>query len=209
MYDQLAAELKDSGRYQWALEDSAALLSNLATQQPLALAYQRIKGRGKLSRRELAVLHELASWREQRARLKDRPKSHICPDVAMLGLARKKPSHLSELSAIEDLSAGLVRHHGEELLRLVSKGLAVAEDKLPVHDESPLPRSTKDTMDKLRLNLKAVADRLEVPPELLARKRDLTALVESGLAGEYMLPASLAGWREQQIGLPLMACLRD
>ena len=74
--------------------------------------YLRIGGAGRLSPPQRAVLRELTAWREEEARRRDRPRSHIIPDKALTALARRLPRTQAHLSAVHALSDRAAQCHG-------------------------------------------------------------------------------------------------
>jgi len=69
----------------------------------------------------------------------------------------------------------------------------------------PLPRETGDLIKKLKSQVDNVARHFNIAPEVLGRKKDLTALVSSGItAGSFQLPPAFRGWRKNIVGDELL-----
>ena len=65
----------------WLTEELAQLDdSSLYAERDPRQQLLRIKGSGRLTSRELAILRELAAWRELEARSLDRPRARVVPD---------------------------------------------------------------------------------------------------------------------------------
>jgi ribonuclease D len=80
------------GRAEWVEQELAGMAEpSLYDERDPHIQYQRLKGAGRLSRRELAVLRELAAWREEEARRRDRPRRRVVEDHVLLDLARRQP----------------------------------------------------------------------------------------------------------------------
>ncbi|MEW6750042.1 MAG: HRDC domain-containing protein, partial [Candidatus Latescibacterota bacterium] len=93
--DALLARIRRLGRESWLREELLALDDpRLYEERDPREQYQRIKGAGRATPRELAVLRELAAWREEEARRSDRPRGRILSDDVLLHLARRKPRTL-------------------------------------------------------------------------------------------------------------------
>ncbi|MEG0859309.1 MAG: ribonuclease D, partial [Pseudomonas sp.] len=61
---------------------------------------------------------------------------------------------------------------------------------------------------QLRAIGQAEAERLNIAPELMLRKKILELLLKSGYPnGPYQLPESLRGWRRERMGQALLDCL--
>ena len=116
------------GRQEWLREE-------LTTYEDPALyderdereQYERVKGAGRATPREQAIIRELAAWRETEARRRDRPRSHVISDEAITLLARRKPHTLKDLKDVR----GLPRRDTERVLGLVQDGLSVPDSQCP------------------------------------------------------------------------------
>ena len=63
---------------------------------------------------------------------------------------------------------------------------------------------------QLRALGQTFAERLDMAPELMLRKKTLEALVKSGYPdGPYQLPDSLRGWRRELMGQALLDSLAN
>ncbi|HBX53824.1 MAG TPA: ribonuclease D, partial [Pseudomonas sp.] len=63
-------------------------------------------------------------------------------------------------------------------------------------------------LKKLRAVGQREAERLNIAPELMLRKKTLEALLKSGYPnGPYQLPDTLRGWRRELMGQALLDCL--
>ena len=61
----------------WLLEDGAELVANLCRESDPREAYREVKLGWRLRPQQLAVLRELCAWREEQARLRNRPRNHV------------------------------------------------------------------------------------------------------------------------------------
>ncbi|MCK9564163.1 MAG: HRDC domain-containing protein, partial [Bacteroidales bacterium] len=153
------------------------------------------------------LLQQLACWREEVARERDRPRGHIVPDAVLAEVARLKPTSRGQLSRIEGFHGRSVRQYGDDLLSQLDE--LVVETSGPCVDFETIPEPLDREARKLIAELRQVIDRraelLGIAPELLARKRDLELLVRSALAGHPALPEALCrGWRHDVIGKELL-----
>ena len=93
--------------------------------------WQRVKGRQQLRGRQLAVLQQLAEWRELQARERDLPRKWILKDEVMIELSRRLPRDASGLAKIRGLEPGQIRREGETLLGLIERGNPDWQDLFP------------------------------------------------------------------------------
>ena len=161
----------------------------------------------QLEPRQLAVLKALASWRELRARQRDKPKNWIVRDKELLNIAKELPSDSEALTAVDGLHASFIRYEGAAVLDLVQQALNISDTDLPPRIERPLSNAQKKHFKKAQELVAAKAEALGLPVEILGRKRTLmelflTVTKQDGAAGqqgipidEVQLPVELQGWR--------------
>ncbi len=209
LYQNLRAELEAQGRWEWALEDSDALLEATFDEDPEE-AYKRIKGAGRLERRGLAAVHALAAWREREARRRDLPRNMVLKEEVLLDLAKRLPKAPSELGKIPGATPGLIARDGERWLAILREVAALPEAVLPPLVDRRKPAPTVDALEeKLRQHVRQRAAEIGIPPEVLASRRPLTALSRSIETTEPPhLPKELLGWRQGVIGEELLGIAR-
>lgn len=210
LYGSLRAELEAQGRWEWALEDSAALLEATFDEDPEE-AYRRIKGAGRLDRRGLGAVHALAAWREREARRRDLPRNMVLKEDLLLELARRRPKEPAELTKMPGAHRGLVARDGERWLAILSEVAALPESALPPLVERKKPAPAVEALEeKLRQRVRARATEIGIPPEVLASRRPLAALSRSAESTEPPhLPKELLGWRRSAIGEELLEIARE
>ncbi|HZF10870.1 MAG TPA: ribonuclease D [Thermoanaerobaculia bacterium] len=211
VYERLRADLLARGRLAWALEDSAALLTGLTRlDEDPGAAYLRIRGAGRLDRRQLGVLQTLAAWRDQEARRRDLPRSFVLREDLLLALATRRPKTAGELKRLPSFDARQAARDSATWLSLIEEALARPESALPPPLERlPFTPAVRQLEDRLRQLVAERATALEIPPEVLASRRNLGSLLRSALVDpEPRLPRELSGWRREVIGETLLAAVR-
>lgn len=207
VYRKLAPRLP-ADKLAWLLEDGAELVANLSRESDPEQAYREVKIAWKLNRSQLAVLRALCAWREREARRRDQPRNRILREASLWPLARFQPSDLVALARIEDMHPRTVRQDGETLLALIREAAATPAEAQPERLAEPLPLEAGALLKRLRAVGQAAAERLQMAPELMLRKKSLEALLRTGFpAGPYQLPDSLRGWRRELLGDELLAAL--
>ncbi len=138
----------------------------------------------------------------------------ICRAIASFASIRlwplAKPSRItwSRWRKIEDMHPRTVRQDGEFLLDLIKRAGSVPPDQWPPAVPEPLPVDAAALIKQLRAIGQAEAERLNIAPELMLRKKTLEALLKSGFPnGPYQLPDSLRGWRRELMGQALLDSL--
>jgi ribonuclease D len=199
-YELLAERLEKAGRKQWAEQDSRLLLDESLYAFDEAQAIERLKGARNLRGRRRSAAERLAVWREAEAAGRNRPRQWILRDSALLEIARQLPENMATLRAVDGLPAKLVDRAGVELLAIVARS---AEDE---HDYRPPPapdERQKKLLKTLQATVRDCADELGISPELVASRRELSALVLSGSTDSRVF----RGWRRPLIGERLLQLL--
>lgn len=202
MHDILKERLTDLGRYDWALEDSAALCDLNLYKPDIDNAWQRIKSIPFLPGDQQARAMELAAWRETRAVKLDKPRKWVMDDKALLEIAIANPQSADALAQLDSVPDGLARRQGSYLLERLQTAEA-AYTAAPDQYRQQFPDRDKDKAQSKALAklVREKAEVLQIPAEVLGSKREISAL----LRGDQSKLSS--GWRHQLIGKELLAAL--
>ncbi|MCA3510773.1 MAG: ribonuclease D [Rhodobacter sp.] len=196
IYEFLAAEIEKTGRQKW-VEEELSILTDPATYtvHPDA-AWERVKTR-TTSGRFLAVVKELARFREDYAQSRNIPRSRVYKDDALLELASTRPANVEELGRSRLLLREARRGEiADGILAAVKAGMEMPPDQMPKPDLGRDQLQVNPALaDLLRVLLKAKSEELGVAARLIASAADLDAIA----AGERELDA-LKGWRREAFG---------
>jgi ribonuclease D len=198
VYRKLAARLRASGRAEWLVEEMAALINPASYSTDPLQAFRRLKSRGS-NGRMLAVLRELAAWRERDAQLRDVPRAWVLRDEALLEIAHHTPTTVNELARTRGLARKVAESAvGEAVLAAVARGLAVPEAKWPETDlRREVPRGVAAVADLLKVLLKMKCEEADVAQRLVASSEEVELI--AALGEDADVPA-LHGWRRQVFG---------
>lgn len=196
IYEVLARQLAETGRQKWVEEEIAVLLDPETYVVRPNEAWQRVKTRTN-SGRFLAVVRELARFREEYAQGHNVPRSRVYKDDALLELASTKPTTAEELGRSRLLQREARRGEvAEGILDSVRQGLARKPEELPHIEENREQLNVNPALaDLLRVLVKAKAEEAGVAQKLIATATDLDAIA----AGRRDVPA-LKGWRNEVFG---------
>ncbi|MBM3614056.1 MAG: ribonuclease D [Alphaproteobacteria bacterium] len=204
IYEWLAAQLTKNGRQAW-VEEELSLLTDPETYitRPDE-AWMRVKTR-TTSGRFLAVVKELARFREAYAQGNNVPRSRVMKDDALLELASTRPASMEELGRSRLLQReGRKTEIAEGILAAIKAGLEMRPEDMPKPDlEREQLQVNPALADLLRVLLKAKSESLGVAPRLIASASDLDAIA----AGERNVDA-LKGWRAEAFGDDAMRLCR-
>jgi len=212
--DRLHAELEKRGRLDWLREELEVHEDRSRYEKDLGSLYRKVRAAAKLEGRELAVLRELAAWREEEAERMDRPRGRILLDESLVELARRSPTSRESIAAVRGIHPQLIRRSGDEIVRRVAKALELPPSEYP----QPVERRSSDAehslvVDLLEVVLRSRAAEVEVAPGYLGSRKELAELARIGLdpesaAGDTGPLPILSGWRKKLVGDALLDLLR-
>ncbi len=205
---RLLEKLKETQRFDWALSDSAAMVSNFFDNQDPDRSHLRFKSAWKLNEQQLAALQQLSRWREDEAQSKNVPRNRIIKDAAMFAIVQKSPTQLSQLRKFEGMSERMVRNYGERFLDIIEAAQAQPEAELPPLLPRPLQAAEREVLATLKEKVASIAESLGVPSEVLMRKRDYEALLFAARDGVFTLPKTLQGWRAEVVGNTMVSMVK-
>ena len=197
-YEKLARKLSANGHESW-LSEEMAVLTNPATYAPdPEQVFRRIKTRNP-SPRTLALLRELAAWRELEARRLNVPRNRVLRDEALLEIAHHAPATIHDLNRTRGLGRRTAEGAaGQAILEAVRRGQAVPDADCPRPQSKPaLPRGLGPVIDLLKVLLKMKCEENQVAQKLVASSADMERIAADGDAAD--VPA-LRGWRRQVFG---------
>jgi ribonuclease D len=207
MRDSLAEELARSDKQAWFEEDCRQLLATareFECEDSWAMLYSGISNAWRLNDKALAMLQRLCIWREHEARRKNRPRNWIAKDAELLILAREAARwpepDLDKMLALKDIQPGLLKHRGQKLLQVMFAEQQGSEEQTPVAVPAPLTPEYRNLLKRLQQHTRSRAEALDMAPELLARKRQLLAMLDTQSAKPRLhWQGDMAGWRREQL----------
>lgn len=150
----------------------------------------------RLTPHELAVLQALMAWREREAVARDVPRGHLLKPLSLFELARRQPRNAAGFQDIAELNPRVARRDGAELLALISQARSLADSDLPSRLPPPLPREASSVYDALKQALAEVAGTLQLPLDVLWRKRLADRVVLAAVDHDIATGVGqITGWR--------------
>ena len=202
VYLHLVNKLEERGRTEWVFQEEDILLDPETYTNHFDEAYRRIKIRNPKPK-TLAVLRELAAWREARAQKKNIPRGWVMKDDTLADMAAQAPRNVAELKKIRNMSKDLADGHvGQALLAAIQKALNTPHTEWPkVKKKKPPGPTVSARMDILKMLVKIQASIHDVAPKLIISNDDLEKLA---MEEEPDIPA-LKGWRREVFGNDALA----
>ncbi|WP_183852625.1 ribonuclease D [Prosthecomicrobium pneumaticum] len=197
VYRFLQEHIDRKGRGDWVAEEMTVLTSVSTYKVEPEDAWKRLKMRIRKPI-QLAVLAEIAAWREREAQERDVPRGRVVKDEALYEIAEQQPASAEALARLRTIPKGFERSRaGEELVAAVKRALAIPKDQLPkLPKHKPMAENTGAAVDLLKVLLKMASEEHGVAPRLIATIDDLEAIAADDRAD---VPA-LCGWRRELFG---------
>ena len=201
-YKYIIERMEELGRTKWVVEEMDILTSPETYDNPPGQAWERIKISTR-KRRTLAILKEIAAWRERTAQSDDEPRGRILRDNALTEIALHPPKTVKDLKKIRGIHPSFFDgKRPDGLLEAVARGKAIPDKEAPKKPKpKPMPSNIGPVVDMLRVLLKIKCDQHDVAPKLLANTRDLEQIAADNDAA---VPA-LKGWRYEIFGKDALA----
>ena len=198
LYRLLDRRLADLDRQSWLLEECDELLRpEHYTNDPETIWVRSISG-AHLGPAAQHRLKALLIWRERAAQKKNLPREWIARNGTLMEIARQAPLQRHALANIEGCGPKFVRRWGEQLLDILS--CTEAEQRLSVWgDGQRLTSSEEIRLRQLKIQTRSVADQLQIPPALLANRKQLEQVVRGQEKGPLF-----RGWRLQVLGREIL-----
>jgi ribonuclease D len=210
--DHMKGELTRRGRLHWAQEEFARLEGTRWGAEESMEGFLRLKGARDLTRQELAVLREVANWRDTVAAQLDRATFRVMGNEVLFELARRAPKSVSELGAIKGMPKGMIERGGPDIVAAVRRGTEVPEAELPKFPRGQRWNKDRD-FDERVARLKAVRDaaatRLDLDPGVLCSRERLENIARSGAKSVEELEAvpDLRRWQIEEMGAGFIGAL--
>jgi len=161
------------------------------------LMYLRVKGFSRLRARQLAILREVAAWREMEARQRDWPRGHVLRDPVLIDIAQLAPYDYDQLRSICDFPQRMPDGIMDGVLHAIKCGTEVPEENCPVPKKRNSGSSPhfKSRTQSLLAHIRSQCANYRVDSALVASRADAESLIElSESRAEESHPLT-QGWR--------------
>jgi ribonuclease D len=200
----LSADLQKRGRSEWVGEEMEVLTSPNTYRADPETAWERLKTRVRRPK-ELAVLIEVATWREREAQSRDVPRGRVLKDEAIGDIATHAPTTPERLASLRSLPRGFERSRwGGEILEAVKRGLARDPSQLPRLEKPRQSLNGNATVELLKVLLRMTSEHHGVAAKIIATVEDLERIA----LDDHADVAALRGWRRDMFGNQAIALKR-
>ncbi|MEO6030277.1 MAG: HRDC domain-containing protein, partial [Candidatus Binatia bacterium] len=197
--DALHADLAKRGRTAWAEDELARRYGAGVSAPDPRQAYLKLPRRGRLTGRQLAVLREVAAWREAEAETSDLPVGWVLKDPTLIEMGRTMPRDVTAIGNVRGAS-GL---SGAARSRLAAAiGLGMESEPLEPPREVPreLARRVGAASELAGVLLRVRCDAADIASELVATRTDLERFIELIVTNDDTPHPLAEGWRQQLVG---------
>jgi ribonuclease D len=201
VYLRLVEDLKQRGRADWVEDEMRILTSPETYRMEPENAWQRLKTRVRKPK-ELAVLIEVAAWREREAQSRNVPRSRVLKDEVIADIAVQAPTNADKLKNLRSLPKGFERSRwGDAIVAAVNRGLARDPKALPLQVRVQPATNGAAVVELLKVLLRMISERHHVAAKVIATVDDLERIAADDVAD---VPA-LTGWRRELFGEKALA----
>jgi ribonuclease D len=201
VYLALVDDLKARGRADWVEDEMSVLTSPETYRMEPESAWQRLKTRVRKPK-ELAVLIEVAAWREREAQSRDVPRARVLKDEVIADIAVQAPTTIEKLKNLRSLPKGFERSRwGEAIVAAVVRGLNRDIRTLPLPSRTQPAANGAAVVELLKVLLRMISERHHVAAKVIATVDDLERIAADDNAD---VPA-LSGWRRELFGEKALA----
>ncbi|MCX7097923.1 MAG: ribonuclease D [Methylococcales bacterium] len=205
IYQIMVRKLTELGRIDWLAHDFAELANPALYMVEPEKAWFKIKGKNKLTGKQLSIIQTLAQWREKTAQAEDRPKSWLLRDELLFDLAKLQPATVADLANVRGINERAVNRYGKELCQLITE--AKNRPPLPLNEKDRPAKKTQQQeaiLDILTALVRIRAEENALNPTILATRKDLEVLMFND---DEECPL-LHGWRYTMAGKELLGLLQ-
>ena len=196
LHQVLTERLIKLKRYEWAEAEFVTFLEKRQKLIDPKDAWQRIKEAKHLNKQARGVAQALAEWRELAAQKNDIPIRYIMSDLALVGIAQRKPTKLSDLKNIRGFDyAQYQKEKGQHLLKIVEKGLKADPVPSLKSRKKSLPPEMRPAVTLLSAWLSQFATDQNIDPALLGSRSDIEELLRGESDSRLQV-----GWRHEEVG---------
>jgi len=197
--DALSRQLEARGRTAWARDELDRRYGKGVGAPDPREAYLKLARRGRLTGRQLAVLREIAAWREAEAETNDLPVGWVLKDPTLVEIARKMPREPAAIAQVRG-AGGLSPAARERLARAIAAGIEAEPIEPPRALRREHARRIAAAADLASVLLRVRCDAAELAPELVATRGDLERYVEGLVTHDVDGHPLAQGWRAELVG---------
>jgi ribonuclease D len=166
--------------------------------------WRRIGGIAGFSPRGLAIVRELANWRDAEAERRNQPPRRILRDDLLIEIAKRQTADQKRIRAVRGMERGDLQRFLPKIAQCVERALALKETELPRWTRTKSRPQLNLLGQFLSTALGSICRRAEVAPSLAGTAQDVRDLIAYRLdLGGFEngdVPSLARGWRAEVVG---------
>ncbi|HHL19511.1 MAG TPA: ribonuclease D [Thiothrix sp.] len=181
IYPLLLTQLQQLNRLDWLIP-SAEHSTALSTYQPQPEAmWKKVHGKQTLNGQQLAVLRELAAWREITAIKRNLPRRWLTPDPLLIDLAKRQPNTTHLIQRLHHANTKQLQPYHKQWLSCIKKAKNTPSEQWPIPKTYQKPsKSQIKLIDLLQLAVRYHANKHNISPILIANRKTIESMVIEG-----------------------------
>ncbi len=206
---KLKEALESKKRTHWFDDELKSRLENwldLGEETPDSL-FKRIKDWMSLSRQELALLRELAVWREQQAQSDDLPRKHVMPDEGLIEICRFQPRDMKAAQKARRIPMSKFRDHIKAIIACMDRAQKLSPDDWPEKPTQKRPMIIPGVLEICQALLRFRADEIGVASSILCTSSEMQSIVANSNWKKYQDFQLFRGWRREVVGEDILNLL--
>jgi ribonuclease D len=150
----------------------------------------------------VAMLKEVARWREETAASRNLPRGWVVKDPTLVEIARRRPTSIGQLQAIRGMNVKETERSGNEILAAVERGRRAPAIELPKAAARAMQMRARMMAGLADAVVRARCEQAGIATELVSTRSELEALLIEVFQGlrngsNHRL---LNGWRRDLAG---------
>ncbi len=208
LFDALSQEIRQLGRWEWLSDELIRRQANLIETQ-LQEGWHRLSGVQSLHGRQLGIVRELWTWRDQRAEQKNMPARRVLRDDLIVELAKRGSADAKKIAHIRGLHHPGFQRFIPEIADCVARGLAAEPPQPPWQGQGKRPRPPALLQQFLTAAMSYLCRIHNISPTIVGTSDDVGRLASYWMSGLQLpesdpeFPQLLRGWRAELVGNPL------
>lgn len=201
--DAIAEPLRRAGRLAWAEEECETVRRRQVGPGDPDRAWWKLRDSRQLRGSARGVAQQVASWREQRARVIDQPARFVLPDLAVQAIAHGQPATVEALRQVRGLDSRHLRATVvDDVLAAIDRGRHLPESLLQLPPVDEVDRDLRPAVALAAAWVAQLARDQKIDAALLATRGDLVTYLRSDQGSRLA-----EGWRAAMVGEPLARLL--
>jgi len=199
-YTTLTRLMKENETDTWFLEEMKALENpqRYSDKHSADKQFKRISGSTKFKARQLAVMQELITWRENKAKKKDRPRNFIVDTNTLIDIALHAPKTTGELKAIKSVPRFVKERYAGELIEILHRGYKRDPQTYPKQFRPQLERKAlKNISNRILTFAREKAETANIDPQLVTSRKEVESFINKFIETKAEPSSRLnQGWRK-------------